>query len=268
MYRMDGPAPIEDKILHLGLKAKGVKIPKELQDEVVAKTREGAIGSIIFRRMSGLQNNGAKRLMNKFEENIGGKDELADKLTAIEDSLNKEQKRLLALLRVSNQRGLSRLLAESGAEPVGVLKAYARGCIELGKIDAAIEAHRNLPALIKDLYCMALSKKGVCDACGGTGKLLKTSQAAKETRPCYFCGETGILDASALKQFATQKLLEVTKQIGEKGPLVNVQTNVGVKIDGKGSFLERMVSTSDQILYNQPIEAEIVTEQPTLEVAS
>jgi hypothetical protein len=170
-------------------------------------------------------------------------------LTAVKDDLTKDQLRLLELLEQPNpkKKRMSRLIAEAGVEPVGVMRVYAKGIMELGKVQAAIEAHKDLPALIKDLYAHALSKAGLCEICGGEGKFKRPSGAIKA---CYFCEETGVRDASELKKFAAEKLLEVTKQIGEKGPLVAIQNNQ-VTVNQKGSVLERIMVASDEVLYKR-----------------
>lgn len=263
---LEGPAPLPDKLMYRELKERSLPIPAALANVPIARTRKGPLGAIVVRRMSGLVNTRAKRLTDQFEENIGGKVPLEEGLMAVRDTLNKDQLKLLDLLRLPSRKTLSRLMAESGVEVTGVMKAYARGAVELGRVQAVIEAHRNLPALIKDLYTHALSGTGVCDACGGLGKLLGRADGRKETKPCYFCSGSGITSPSDLKQFATTKLLEVTKQTGERGPLVNVQQNVGIRVEGRGSILEKVMAASDEVLFkrNDPpieevVEAEIVS---------
>lgn len=270
MKYLNGPATNHDKIIYMGLKRKGVpdnEIPVELQDSPVAKSRKGPIGSIVLRRMTGLETNSTKRIVDQFEDNIGGKDNLAEGLEAVKEHLPKAQILLLDILKKGSPRSLARLVAESHVEPVALMRNYAKGVMELGRVKAAIEAHKDLPALIKDLYCHALSKVGVCDACGGQKMLAKPN--GKDNGPCYFCAGTGIKSQSDLKKFATEKLLEVTGQV-QKGPLVAVQTNVGVNVSGqKGSVHEKMMAIGDDILYkripqatnSEPVvEAEVVSQ--------
>jgi hypothetical protein len=69
--------------------------------------------------------------------------------------------------------------------------------------------------------------------------------------------------SSEHKEFAVQKILEVTKMTEKHGPTVNVQTNVGVKVGGGGGVLERMSLLADEVLYGKreaPIDAEVVRE--------
>lgn len=266
MYGLNGPASTTDKIIYKRMKDLDMEIPKELQDVPVAKSRKGPAGQIVLRRMSGLANTSGKRIVDQFEQNIGGKEKLVEVLETVKDDLNKNQLYLLDLLKQGGKKTLSRLVAESGVEITGLMKQSAKGMVELGKVNAAIEAHRNLPALIKDLYTHALSGTDVCDACGGTTKLLPRPTAFKETRDCYFCKNTGKKPMSELKKFATEKILEVTKQIGDKGPLVSVQTGVQVNVGTtRGSIHEKIMGAADEVLYRreptQVVEAEIVQPQ-------
>jgi len=265
--RLDGPAKPEKKILYEALKNQGVEeheMPEALRNSPVAKSRKGPAGAIVVRRMTGVVDNGASRLMRRFEQNVGGKEEIVEKLEAIPERLNEREKALLNLLRTPTKKGLARLVAEAGAEPTQIMKKFAEGCIELGKVEAAIEAHRNLPSLVKSLYKHALSEYGVCGACGGTGALHRKSTDHVETIPCTFCETTGVEAPSKLKEFATRQLLEVTKSV-EKGGGVTVNTAVGVRVDAAGggaSVFEKMMKASDEVLYRRErvVEAEVVGE--------
>lgn len=263
MYRLDGPASNHDKLLWHQLRKRGMEekdIPKDLQNLPVKKSKKGPIGAIVVRRMTGLQNNAALRVVKKFEANVGGKEEVLEKLEAVKDTLNKDQLRLLELLRVPGKKSLAHLLADAQVEPASVMGAYARGCVELGKVNAAIEAHRNLPTVIKELYKHALSDKGLCDACAGAGKLHSKATAQEDTKLCMFCEGTGVKDSSKLKQFALSKLLDITKQTGTDGPSVQVTTNVGVKVEGggKGSVFGKVLAASDEVLYRKQRPADVV----------
>lgn len=263
---LDGPAPTADKILYEGLRDRGLPIPSALKDKVVAKSRRGPAGAIAVRRMTGVVDNSASRMVRRFEENVGGKEDVAEKLEAIQPKLNEAELQLLSLLRSTTRKGLSRLIAEVGAEPVQVLRKYAEGCIELGKIEAAREAHRNLPGLIKRLYKHALADYGACGACGGTGTLHRKATDSVETIPCTFCDTTGLEKPSEkLTEFAARQLLEVTKQVGnDKG--ITVQTAVGVKVEGGGSasvgVFEKLMNAADEVLYRRErvVDAEVVEE--------
>ena len=133
----EGEAPPSDKLMWKGLKAHGVAenaMPPTLQNAIVKRTRKGPLGAVQVKRMTGVVNNSASRTLRRFEENVGGKDDVIEKLEALGGRLTKEQSKLLDLLKVPSKKGLVLLTAESGAEPVALMKAYATGCIELGKI--------------------------------------------------------------------------------------------------------------------------------------
>jgi hypothetical protein len=252
----EGIAPPSDKILWKGLRAKGIsekKMPLLLQNAVVKQGKKGPLGAIQVRRMTGVTNNTASRTLRRFEDNVGGKDDVAEKLEAVQDRLTKEQIRLLELLKLPSKKGLVLLTAESGAEPVALMKAYATGCIELGKLEAAMEAHRNLPSIIKQLYKDALDRSAVCMQCGGTGTLHLKSTDHKESKSCQLCQGSGIISTSSdHKEFAITKIMEATKLIGKEPPQVNVTTQIGVKVGGsRGSFMEKMVQVADEVLYGR-----------------
>lgn len=242
------------------------RIPRELRDIVVKKSKKGPLGAIVVKKITGLESNTASRVLKRFEENVGGKDDIAEKLEAVAPDLNKDLKVLLNIIKNPNKWSLARIVAESHAEPVALMKAYAQGAIELGKIDAAIEAHRNLPAIIKELYKLVLTKQKVCQYCGGTGSLHKRNSDHKESLPCKWCqGKGNWEEENEHKEFAINKLLEVTKLVGKEPPQINVNTQVGVKVDGagNGSFMERIMATTDEVLYakqrsGKVIEGEVI----------
>lgn len=277
MPKLDGPAPADDKALHQALRASGVseaEMPAHLRNSVVHRSRKGPLGAIVLRRISGVQGNAAAKTLRTFEANVGGTAEVAEKLAAVEGELSAPQKALLAILQSpTNKKGLTRLVAETGCEPVAIMNAYARGCIELGKVEAAIAAHRNLPAVAEELIKLALSKRGVCDACGGAGLVHAKPGMAKDTVPCTWCEGKGLVEADKLKSFGIDRVLEMTGQ-RTKAPMV--QVNQGVQVNtrgpgaGAGSIFERVVQATDRILYKREepvsrpadvVEGEVVNER-------
>ena len=243
-------------------------LPPALQDKVVKKSRKDALGQVKVRRFGGIVDNMASRTLRTFEANVGGKDDVIEKLEAVEEDLSREQKTLLDLLRTNTTRSsLARLCADAKVPPMAVMRLYARGAVELGKVEAAVEAHRNLPSLIKDLYKHALDRTNVCKYCGGTKFLRKHNNSKKEDVPCSYCEGTGEhIIISKHKEFAAAKLLEATKMIGEKGPGISITQQVGVKVNGSGgaSFAERILASSDEVLFAKKptiVDAEVVPSQ-------
>lgn len=261
----------QEKILRKGLKEMGVEdreLPEALQNKIVLRSPKGPLGQIKVRRQTGLENNTALKMVKKFEENIGGQDELIEKLEAVREELPQNQLDLLeALKEPSNRKSLARLMVDHRVEPTAVMNQFAKGCVALGRVGAAIEAHRNLPAVVKALVRDALEDvKEVCSVCVGTGSMRPRKGTIQETKVCPGCAGSGqSARASELKQFAIGKLLEVTELVKKGGQTINVGQSVTVKTGNGGGFMERMMQTSDQILYGRPkdvVEAELVSVLP------
>jgi hypothetical protein len=261
----------QEKILRQSLKKIGVEeaeLPEVLQNKIVLRSPKGPLGQIKVRRQTGLENNTALKMVKKFEENIGGEDELIEKLEAVRDELPLNQVALLDALREpSNKKSLARLMVDFHVEPTQVMNQFAKGCMVLGKVGAAIEAHRNLPAVVKALVRDALEEvEDVCSVCVGTGATAPRKGANKETQACPGCKGSGkSARASDLKQFAIGKLLEVTELVKKGGQTINVGQSVTLKTGGGGGFMERMMQTSDHILYGKKsdvVEAELVSVLP------
>jgi hypothetical protein len=222
--------------------------------------------------MTGLQPSSASKTMLKLQNKIGEgfRDEIAEKLEAIEPSLNKETKNLLALLKSPGTRNksLARLVAESGADPAQVIRKYADGAIELGKLEVAIEAHQNMPLVVRDLVRHSLDQQGICRVCGGLGTLEpRVKREGAEPMKCSTCSGTGVnLEPSAHKQFAVEKLMEITDLVRSKAPQqvvnVGIQTNVGKD----HSFMEKITKIGENVIFKREprkieapvVEAEIV----------
>lgn len=264
------------------LKATGIslsqrQLPKEFRNEIVAKSKKGRLGQIVVRRVTGLAPSQASKTMLKLQEKAGEdfREEIAEKLEAVSSSLPKEVAKLLSLLKDNNfsrKKSLARIVAEAGADPAQVIKKYAEGAIELGKLEVAIEAHQNMPAIVKDLVRHSLDKEGICKMCGGTGSLVAVIKTEASSAPikCSTCGGTGVnLESSDHKRFAVEKLMEITEMVRSKAPQqvvnVGIQTNVG----GGMSFMEKISKIGEEVVFKRsqkpleieqspPIEAEIV----------
>jgi len=274
---LNGPASDKDKIIRRELMRMGIveeKLPKQLRDTVVSRSKRGPIGAIVLRNMSGLEKSPALETVRTFEANVGGKEEIAEKLSAVSEQLTDQQRELLVLLRSSTKKSLARLIAETGVEPVSVMAMYANGCVVLGKINAAIEAHRNLPGLIKDLVRHALDKEAICKVCVGLKVVPSKAGSPKSTQvTCPQCDGTGVsLVASKHKEFAHRQLLEVTKLVNEKsGTHVQVTQQVAVTGGQKAGFFEKMLEAADGIVHPEKakvIDAEILQSTPEGESVS
>lgn len=270
--RLRGPATLEDKILWVELVKRGVKrIPKELQNSVVTRSKKDKLGkSIVVRKMSGLDSSSpAAQIIKKFEQMTEGREDVLEKLEALGDKLSAEEKVLCELMRTApTQKSLARLVAEAKASPAALLTKYAQGAQALGKVQAAIEIARHQPAVVKDLLRHALDGEGLCDVCVGTGTVKRSGRPdhTQETEPCPACkGKGKTLYSSEHKQFAMTKVLEMGKMVEKepRQPMVAVQQNVGL-VGAGGNFVEKLLGASDRILYGQKalppaavIEAEV-----------
>lgn len=241
------------------------ELPDQLKDSITKRGKRGPVGQIVVRRVSGVVDNAAARTAKQFEDNIGGKEELADKLEAVKGSLSKEQLALLDMIRGdTTNRRLPRFLAETGAELTGVMTAYARGALLVGQTEAIVEAARNLPRVMKDLALHALDGKKACYVCSGTGAVAPKKGALKETKVCPLCrGEKEMVQSSKHKEFAVTKILEVGKMI-ERGPMVQVNQQTAVRVDATGGStgmaMEKIALMADKILHDRVdvVEAEVV----------
>ena len=208
-----------------------------------------------MKRMSGMEGT-ALPVIRKFEETITSHEDLVEKLALIEDKLTADEKDFLAALRTNpHKKSLARLIAEAGVSPTKVLKYYAEGAVALGKVHAAIAISREQPGIVKDLVRNALDDHRICKVCVGTGKVKRNSNDKKEETMCPNCEGAGTkIFSSKHKTYAMDKVLELGGLVeAGKGSSVNVavQQNVAVKTGG-GAFMERILKTSDEILYGRP----------------
>lgn len=243
--------------------------PTAFKNKLVAKSKRDPLGQISVYSLTGVKNNVAKRLVQRFEENTKGRDDVIEKLEAVEEELSEDNRALLELLRTSHKtKSLARLVAEAGASPTGLMRSYAKGCVMLAQVEAAIAAHEGMPHLIKDLYRHALDQKAVCQTCVGSGRVRHRSGeegVMVENWLCPACdGEGKTLVVSKSKEFAARNLLEMTQMVGKKEPLVQVNNN-NVNVGGGGGFMERQMELIDKVLHrkaDEVVEAEVVSVQP------
>lgn len=224
--------------------------------------------------MTGLVPSPATSVVRKFEEMLsqGGdpRAEVVEKLLAVADRLSEEERLFVELCeRAGKQKGLARLMAEAQVRPSRVLKLFADGAIALGKIHSAIEVSHNQPQIVKDLMRHALDQEGVCLTCVGTGQVKKQRNSKEENEKCPSCAGSGHrLRSSKHKEYAMDKVLEIGKLVEKpssgKGVNVAVQQNVGVNVARGGGFVERMLKTSDEVLYGRKsLPAEVIDVPPT-----
>lgn len=235
----------------------------------MARSKRDKLGAITLRKMSGPDNNAAYRTAKEFEERAGGKEAVAEKIEALGDQAPTEMRELAKALRAEKpQRALAAVLAERKVSLLRTMQTYQKGCVELAQLDAAIEMHRNLPAVVKDISRHALDQPGVCQQCLGTGSLRAQSNHSKETLECKFCQGTGeVLVSSPHKEWTAKAILNATG-VEKKAPGTAVNVAVGVNMAEGKSYSERIVDLADRTLYAQdeaegtpeeaPVDAEVV----------
>lgn len=233
------------------------------------KSRKDKLGAITVRKFSGPDNNAAYRTAKEFERRAGGTGDIAEKFEALGDGLPKPMRILAKALRAAPKTGLVKILATEQASLIQAMKWYARGAVELAQIDAAIEMHRNLPPVVKDIARHALDQEGVCQQCLGTGTQRQKSTDSKETQECKLCQGAGmLLVSSPHKEWAAKAILNATGVEKQKaGSEINVA--VGINVAGGKSYSERVIDMADRLLHGQEagddkagdvIEAEVVEE--------
>jgi hypothetical protein len=289
LWKLDGPAPRQDKDLWKELALRNIKrrhIPPFLRNDILHTTKKDPLGRIQVKRMTGTVGGPATQIVRKFEdmlsdhtgENTRARENLEEKLLAVEDKLGEDEHRLIDLLRGGRKnKSLSTVFAEAGVRPSRILKLYAEGAIALGKVHSAIEVSRNQPMVVKDLLRHALDQERVCNTCLGTKLVKRNVNSKEENETCPACRGSGTrLVSSKHKPYAMEKVLQIGKLVDapKKGTEVNVNQQVGIAVNTRGGgFMERILKTSDEVLYGRrtalpalevrngsgPIEAEVLS---------
>lgn len=222
-------------------------------DKILKTTRKSPLGQLIVRSETGLVNNETARVVRQFEENVGGVEEIADKLAALPDAPANIQ-RLVELIdsSVGARKSLGVMMVQAGVKPSALMDAYARGAAKMGMVGAIVEAHRHLPRIMKDLALRAIDRKEVCKICVGSGSVKAKPNYEKDSTPCPQCKGEGSIVVQA-DQFAINKIWEATK-LKEQAPLVQVsQQNLNLNGGGgRGGMIEKMLLASDAVLYPAP----------------
>lgn len=242
----------EDRRLRQALLDRGFKdceLPKALRDRAVKVGTPSRLGVIVKRRFTGIVNKPVVRTVKQFMKNIGGKEVLLQKLTAVEENLNEKELKLLALLRGGDKRSMVQLILDTGVNPSKLIDNFAKGAIALGKVDAAIRAAENMPKVVNDLLRHALDREDVCPRCVGVGRMPKNATGRTDEITCNMCYGSGKQTVvSDHKEWAADKLLEIGGVVQPKGGGATV--NVGVQVDASGqSFMSKMLAANEAILY-------------------
>lgn len=229
----------------------------------IARSRKGKVGQIVVHSLSGIHKNAAARTAQRFENELtGGREDIIEKLEA-SGTVSAPVERLKDLLIANPRWSFARACAEAKADLGMAIDSYARGAIALNKLATVVEMYKEMPNLLRDLMRHAIDQEETCQTCFGVGLVKGRPDATKLTLKCPSCRGTGTSKvASAYKQFAMQKALELARVLPEKQPLVAVQQNqMNVTHSSESGLLEKMSKTADEILYggrSAAVDAEIV----------
>jgi hypothetical protein len=254
------------------------RLPPEWQDKVIASSRKGPLGAIKVRRFTGIMKNSASKTINQFEKNMGGdKDRIATLLEANPNLTDAEQK-LIEFLRdpKNSKKSLARLVVESKTEPAKVITKASYGALLVGQAEAYVEIGQSMPRVVRELRRHVKPKLDMCTACQGKGMVPSKVNATIENITCPVCkGEKGILTTSDNFEFATEKLIEMSKM--GKQPQAPMQVAIQNTNAGGGSLppgiMERVVSLQGGLLFQKSLpqgveEAEIVSSRDNSEEPS
>lgn len=247
-------------------KEAGLELPPNLRPKMAARVRS-KIGTLTVREEVGIVASPAQRIVKHFEGKLkeagngDAREELRSTIGALEEHhLTETDKKLLELLTTSTKsKSLARICVDAKMNPLRMMNLYAKGCVALKRVEAAIDASRAMPRIVKSLQAHALAEVGdICPICAGTAMIPKkrgTISVKQEEVPCFECEGVGRVRKidTKLKQFSMEKLMEVAGVV-EKTPGVQVTTNVGVKVGNSPGVFQRILDTSEAILYKKPLD--------------
>ena len=272
-----GPSFItkEERFLYaLAVHAKKTGLIKTIPDFVNMKrpllvSQRGKMGTIQVLRNGQIKSTGAAKFVKTFTKKLGGKEEAMLALSAVEDKLSPPNRKVLEALRITegpeSLRGLPYIIAACKAEPVSVVKAIIEGMMVIGKAEALGELAINQGAIMRDLLRHAMDQTTNCKGCLGLGVVprqpnQKLQEDGEDSQPCPVCTGSGkIVTSSEHKEWAMKKALEIS-ELGpqKKGVEVNVNTAIGVRVEGAASQkLAQLAKVSDEILFKSKDLADI-----------
>jgi len=249
------------KLTHSGI-SEG-DLPLQLRDTVVKKSRKGKAGQISLRQLSGIQKSPATQLARKLEHELSeGREDIIEKLQASGGS-NQAVLAVAQLLEENPQFSLARAIVEAGADVAHVLDHYARGALALKKMETVLGLYREMPRLMRDIVRHAVDQETTCEICFGEGKVPGRANGKTLSSPCPRCKGSGkTVTSSEHKEFAVQKVLEMSEMLPKKGPMVNVNQAVQVNAGGGSDVLARLSKAADEIIYGRRdgavVEGEVV----------
>ena len=147
---------------------------------------------------------------------------------------------------------LADLCKRARLRPAALVAAFRVAAEAFDREVAKLKALQALPDVVDDLRRHALDRERKCEKCWGykgkTGLGKTVVVVGEEERVCPQCdGNGSYVQASPFKEWASDRLTEIGKLRGEKGPLVAVQNNTANVSVGSG-FMEQLLALSDKVL--------------------
>lgn len=205
--------------------------------------------------------------LQQLEVELGGRQQLVGLLTLA--PLTPDLRYVLGQLAdPQHQRlTLATICVNANILPGELLKHLEGAAMLRGKVRAALEVAKGLPAVAADVMRRAAPFAEACNDCGGQGGRTPdpTPQVPNPTSvPCATCAGTGQL--MYLPELRRQELaLEMGQMLPKGGGLNIVNQNVNMAAGGQGGagHLEQLQRLSDAILYGdqpqpQAVDAEIL----------
>ena len=197
------------------------------------------------------------------ERDLGGRQELVGLLVLA--PLNDDLRYMLGLLGdpTFGQKSLAEICATGNILPGALLTLLESAALLRGRVIAAQTIGKALPAVVQDVMERAAPYAAPCNAgCQGTGSI--TPDPTPEVpnprpAPCEVCRGTGLL--LYRPDIEHQKLaLEMGEMLPKGGGILIQQNNGQGATAGSlgGGSLEQLQRLTDQILYGDAIEADIV----------
>ena len=136
---------------------------------------------------------------------------------------------------------LADLCKRAGLRPAALVAAFRTAAEVFEREIAKVKALQALPDVIDNLRYHALDHEKKCPRCwiqGKTGLGKSVVVLGTDEAVCPECDGTGLtMQSSPYKPLAVDRLTEIGKLRGEKGPLVAIQQNT---IAAGADFMERM----------------------------
>jgi hypothetical protein len=204
------------------------------------------------------------RELQAIETAVGGRSELVGLLALA--PLNPDLRLILGLLGdpIHERKSLAEICATGNILPGELLKHIEGAALLRGKVLSAQLIGRGLPAVVRDVMERAAPYEAPCNQCQGTGTRVAdpTPQVPNPLpEPCAVCQGMGRLTYPP--DIEHQKLaLEMGRLLKTGGGLNIIQNNATLTPGGGGTLgggsLERLHALSDRILYDTPLDAEIL----------